>query len=91
MTALHVTTASQLITCNLGKQLILTVMQICFFLYDKACRMEEGESAEKLADIFMTVKKFTANTVESPNKGHFGTIILTFVRKVSLIGKSKMY
>ena len=30
-------------------------------------------------------------TVESPNKGHFGTIILSFVRKVSLIGKSKMY
>ena len=30
-------------------------------------------------------------TVESPNKGHFGTVILSFVRRLSLIGKSKMY
>ena len=27
-------------------------------------------------------------TVESPNKGHFGTVILSFVRRLSFIGKS---
>ena len=30
-------------------------------------------------------------TVESPNKGHFGTDILSFVKRFSLIGKFKMY
>ena len=31
------------------------------------------------------------HTVESPNKGHFGTVILSFVRRLSLTGKSTMY
>ena len=30
-------------------------------------------------------------TVESPNKGHFGTVILSFVRRLSFIGRFKMY
>ena len=29
--------------------------------------------------------------VESPNKGHFGTVILSFVRRLSFNEKSKMY
>ena len=31
------------------------------------------------------------HVVESPNKEHFGTVILSFVRRLSLIGKFKMY
>ena len=29
--------------------------------------------------------------MESLNKGHFGTVILSFVRRLYLIGQSKMY
>ena len=32
-----------------------------------------------------------ACTVESLNKGHFGTVILSFVSRLSFIGKSKIY
>ena len=36
-----------------------------------------------------TIFHQTIITVESPNKEHFGTIILSFVRRLSLLGSLK--
>ena len=39
--------------------------------------------------VFCFLIKWKLYTVESPNKGHFGTVFLSFVRRLSSLGGSK--